>query len=521
MKKYLGIEFGSTRIKGVLLDEDHLIIASGSYTWENQLVNGVWTYPLPLAFEGLKACYKELKADFRKKTGEKLTHIDAIGISGMMHGYLVFDKGGKQIQQFRTWRNTITEQASTILTEAFAFHVPQRWSACHIYQAILNKEDGVKDIAFATTLAGYFHYLLTGEKVLGIGEASGVFPIDPKTHRYYEGMLAKFDVLVEEKVPWKLIDILPKVLVAGDEAGHLTEEGALLLDPDGDLEPGAPFCPPEGDMGTGMVCTNCLRPGTGNASIGTSSNLTIITDAEIGVYQTIDVITTPTGVNAALVHVNNGTSEINAWERLFKEVVAHFVPDVRDGDLYSLMFNAAKKGDKEAKGLTSVDFLSGEPVAEVNEGKLLSIREPDAEMNLANFMRSHIYSLLAPIRLGADILTEGEGIKLAKIIGHGGFFKTPGVGELLLSSAFNVPVHTLASAGEGGPYGQALLAAYCLEKKEGESLEDYLEERVFRRQKANKFQAEEEDVRGFEEFLKNYRKALSIEKKAISAFAKK
>jgi L-ribulose-5-phosphate 4-epimerase len=309
--------------------------------------------------------------------------------------------------------------------------------------------------------------------------------------------------------------------LAGDDAGYLSQQGALLIDPEGDLKPGVPFCPPEGDMGTGMICTNSLRPGTGNASIGTSSNVTIITDAEIGVYPEIDVITTPTGVNAALVHVNNGTSEMNVWERLFKEVVGHFAPEVKDGDLYSLMFNAAMKGDKAVKGLYSVDFFSGEPVAEVNEGKLLSIREPDAEMSLANFMRSHIYSLLAPIRLGVDILTEKEGIKLKKIVGHGGFFKTPKVGEIMLSSAFNVPALTLVSAGEGGPYDQALLAAYRLEKASGESLEDYLENKVFRHQKANEYQAEEADVRGFESFLKDYKKALEIEKHAIASFSQK
>lgn len=520
VKKYLGLELGSTRIKGVLIDENHNIIASGAFVWENQLVNGIWTYSLDLAIKGLQSCYHELKTDYQNKYNEKLTHIDSIGISGMMHGYLVFDKNGKQIKEFRTWRNTITEEASRILTDEFNFHVPQRWSVSHIYQAILNNEDGVKDICFATTLSGYIHYLLTGKKVIGIGEASGIFPIDIKTLDYDKEMLEKFGHLVKNDVSWNLYDILPKVLVAGTEAGCLTSTGRELLDPSCELETGIPFCPPEGDMGTGMICTNSVLPGTGNSSIGTSANLTIVTGKDIGVYPEIDVILTPSGESAALVHVNNGTSEINAWEKLFKELVQHFKNDVTDGEIYSLMFNSSLNGDKESKGIYSIDYLSGETITKVNEGKLLLIREPDSEMNLSNFMRSHMYSLLGTIRLGVDILREKEKITLTKIVGHGGFFKTPGVGEIMLSSALDVPVVTLSSAGEGGPYGEALLASYLIEKDNGETLADYLQNKVFSHQISSEYSASKEDVEGFNKYLENYKKALDIEKETINQFKK-
>ena len=521
MEKYLGIEFGSTRIKGVLINQEHQIIASGSFTWENALVQGKWTYSLELAKKGLRACYKELKQDFERKYGEKLSHIDAAGISGMMHGYLVFDNDDQQLAEFRTWRNTITAEASEKLTSLFEFHVPQRWSIAHIYQAILNKESEVASIAFATTLAGYFHYLLTGEKVIGVGEASGMFPIDRKTCDYEETMLQKFDHLVSNDVGWHVKDIFPRVLLAGVNAGSLTSAGRDLLDESGELEIGVPFCPPEGDMGTGMVCTNSIRPGTGNASIGTSSNVTIITDAQIGVYPEIDVIMTPTGKDAALVHVNNGTSEINVWERLFKQVILPFKKDVSDGEIYSLMFRSSLEGEPSCKGLYPVDYFSGEPIAKVNEGKPMLLREPDADMSLPTFMRSHMYSLLATIRLGVDLLREQEGIHVNKIIGHGGFFKTPEVGERMLSAATDVPVATLPSAGEGGPYGEAILAAYMMQKEDGELLEDYLERAVFAGQETTEIHAEKEEVAGFNHFMEGYRKALHVERFAIKEFKNK
>ncbi len=518
MALYLGIEFGSTRIKGVLIDERGSILSSGGFGWENELKNGVWTYSLDLAKTGLKACYRELKNNYEHKYQKKLTHIDAIGISGMMHGYLALDKDDNQLAEFRTWRNTITEDAATRLTKAFHFAVPQRWSISHVYQAILNNEKEVKDIAFMSTLAGYFHYLLTGKKVIGIGEASGMFPIDIATKDYDKKMLGTFFELTKDIVPWKVEDIFPSALVAGENAGYLTEAGRDLLDGSHELEIGIPFCPPEGDMGTGMVCTNSLRPGTGNASIGTSSNITLITDHNIGVHTEIDVITTPTGNLAALVHVNNGTSEINAWEKLFKEVASKFNSDVNDGDIYSLMFNACLDGNKESKGIYPIDYLSGEPVTHVNEGKLLLLREPDSKMDLATFMRAHIYSLLGTIRIGVDILRDEEKVKLTKIIGHGGFFKTPRVGELMLSASMGVPVVTLNSAGEGGPYGEALLAAYLLEKKDNESLEDYLEKSIFAGQSSNEEMASTKDIEGFNRFFVNYKKALEVEKSAIKEF---
>ena len=518
MRKYLGIEFGSTRIKGVLIDENHQIIASGFFAWENQLVNGVWTYSMDLAKKGLQECYHTLKTDYQNKYQEKLTYIDVIGISGMMHGYLVFDKNDKQIKEFRTWRNTMTEQASDILTNKFNFHIPQRWSIAHIYQAILNKESGVRDIAFATTLAGYFHYLLTDSKVVGIGEASGIFPIDSSTNDYSEEKLHIFNELVKQEVDWKIKDILPKVLLAGEKAGHLSKKGSLLLDEEGDLLPGSLFCPPEGDMGTGMVCTNTVAEGFGNISIGTSSNLTIITNKDIALYKQIDVITTPEGKNAALVHVNNGTSEINYWEKIFKEVASHFAKDVNDKDLYELLFKSALYNNGKIKGIYPVNYFSGEPVTNFNQGKPLLIREADAEDNLSNFMLSQIYSLLATNRIGLDILRDKEGIKLNKIIGHGGFFKTPMVGELTLSASLNCLAATLPSAGEGGPYGEAILAAYLLQKSEGESLQHYLENKVFANQEQKEYMAPKEYIDGFEEFLINYKKALKVEEAAIKSF---
>ncbi|MCQ3035928.1 MAG: ATPase [Bacilli bacterium] len=518
MKKYLGLELGSTRIKGVLINESHGIIASGSFTWESDFINGIWTYSLPLAIKGLQTCYKELKEDYQRRFNEKLTHIDSIGISGMMHGYLVFDKDDNQIQEFRTWKNTITEKASVLLTKEFNFQVPQRWSISHIYQAILNKENSVKDIHFATTLCGYIHYLLTGGKVIGIGEASGMFPINEKYLTYDSVMINKFNKLVKDNVPWKIEHIFPKVLVAGQNAGKLTKEGSLLLDPEGDLEVGIPFCPPEGDMGTGMICTNSVGIGTGNSSIGTSSNVTIVTGKDIGLYKEIDVIMTPSGVNAALVHVNNGTGEINAWEKLFKEVINKFNSSVNDVDVYEMMFNAAMEGNKSVKGIYPVDYSTGESITNVNEGKLLLIREPDSEMSLANFVRSHIYSLLGTIRLGVDILKEKEGVQVNKVVGHGGFFKTPMVGNVMLSSALACPIITLPSAGEGGPYGEALLAAYLLEKEDNESLEDYLNNKVFKTQESKSYMATNEDIEGFNVFMNKYKKALNVEKSAIKEF---
>ena len=517
MNNYLGIEFGSTRIKGVLIDDNYNIIASGSFIWENQLINNIWTYSLEDAKRGLKECFSNLKKDYEDKYHEKLTSICSIGLSGMMHGYLILDKNDHQLAEFRTWRNTMTEEASKILTEKLGFQVPQRWSVSHIYQAILNKEKEVKDINFATTLAGYFHYLLTGEKVLGIGEASGVFPIDPKTKDYNQKMMHISNQLVKNNVPWQFENIFPKVLLAGENAGYLTKEGRDLLDDSKELEIGIPFCPPEGDMATGMVCTNSVKEGMGNISIGTSSNFTVVTNRDIKVYSEIDVISSPNGINAALVHVNNGTSEINAWEKLFKEAIHQFNKDVKDEDIYSLMFESALKGDKYPYGIYSVDYYSGEPVTHVNEGKLLMVREPDSILNLSNFMRAHINSLLCTIRIGVDILRNDEHIKLNKVVGHGGFFKSIEPSSLLLSASLSVPVITLKSASEGGPYGEAILAAYLI-KKDNRSLEDFLDNEIFIKQESNEVMANKEDILGFEKFFMNYHKTLQIEKECIKTF---
>ena len=519
-KTVLGVELGSTRIKAVLIDENHVPVASGDYEWENKLENGIWTYSLEAVHTGIRACFSALKEDLKEEFGTELTTVGAIGVSAMMHGYLPFDRDGKQLAEFRTWRNTITGEAAEKLTSLFGFNIPQRWSIAHLYHAYLNGEAHVKDIAFLTTLAGYFHYLLTGGKVLGIGEASGVFPIDPVTKDYPVGSLRIFNDLVENEVPWKIEDILPRVLLAGEEAGRLTLEGRDLLDESKELEVGIPFCPPEGDMGTGMVCTNSLAVGSGNASLGTSSNVTLVTGSEIGVYKEIDVIASPSGVPAALVHVNNGTSEINAWERLFKEVINHFDKDVDDGEIYTTLFKSARSCEKDDLGIYPVDYFSGEPVTHVNEGRPLMVRSPDAAMDLPSFMRSHIYALLATIRLGVDILRDGEGVKVTKIVGHGGFFKTKGVGEFFLSAALGVPVLTLPSAGEGGPYGEALLASYLVEKKEGESLEEYLDKRVFATQESHSELASPKEMERFNSFLVEYRKSLNLERVAIKSFAK-
>lgn len=517
LKTTIGIELGSTRIKAVMLDDSYEIIAQGFYDWENKLVNGVWTYDMDEVISGLQACYQDLKYNFENKYKMKLTRTGAIGISGMMHGYLVFDSKDNQLAEFRTWRNTITSEAASILSKEFNFNIPQRWSVAHIYQAILNKEKDVDKIAFATTLAGYIHYRLTGERVIGIGEGSGMFPIDTDTLDYDKAMVDKFNRLISDDVCWKILDILPKNLIAGENAGYLTPLGAKLLDPTGDLEAGIPLCPPEGDMGTGMVATNSVRANTGNASIGTSSNLTIITNKKIGMYPEIDVILSPSGIDAALVHVNNGTSDINAWVNLFAEVIELSGAAVDKGKLFTKLFTNSMNASNDVSGLLAYNYYSGEPIAKINEGRPVVVRNPEYSMNVADFMRAHMYSLLATIRMGMDILFEKEGIRIDKIYGHGGFFKTPVVGMRMLSAAISTKVLTLSSAGEGGPYGMALLASYYLYKENGEKLEDYLDNKVFVTAKTECELATEEEIKGFNEFYDRFVKGLSIEIKAIEA----
>lgn len=505
-KTALGIEFGSTRIKAVLLDETHLPIASGSFTWENKYLDGIWTYDLADAEEGLRVCFAALKADFKQKYGMKLSTIGVIGISGMMHGYLPFDENGAQLAGFRTWRNTITGEAAAKLTELFGFNIPQRWSIAHFYQAILNGETHVPRIARLTTLAGYIHWRLTGWHVLGVGEASGMFPIDSSTCSYDAVMLDKFHSLTGID----LAGILPRVLPAGAEAGVLTDEGALLLDPTGELSAGIMCCPPEGDAGTGMAATNSVRVRTGNVSAGTSDFAMIVTDQSLGVHREIDMVTTPDGTPVAMVHCNNCTSDINAWAGLFREFASAIGADVDTDTLYTTLFRKALEGDTDCGGLLSYNYLSGEGITDLDLGRPVFARTPDAKMTLANFMRTHLLSALATLKIGLDILTGEEQVAIEKLYGHGGFFKTPQVGQLLLSAAVGAPVSVMETAGEGGPYGMALLAAYR-QSGNGKTLADFLDSEVFADAKSVTLMAQPADCAGFNVFLARYKNALRLE----------
>ena len=509
-KTVLGIELGSTRIKAVLIDESFVPVASGDFEWENQLVNGVWTYSMDAVHTGLQTCFANLKADVRARYGVELDSVGAIGVSAMMHGYLPFDRDGKQLAEFRTWRNTITGEAAAKLTQLFGFNIPQRWSIAHLYQAMLNGEEHVKDIAYLTTLAGYIHWRLTGEKVMGVGEASGMFPIDSAACDYDEEMLRKFKALTGAD----LRAILPKVLPAGAAAGTLTEAGARFLDPSGALRPGIPVAPCEGDAGTGMTATNSVRVRTGNVSAGTSDFAMIVTDHPLGVHREIDMVTTPDGAPVAMVHCNNCTSDINAWVNLFSEFAAMMGVKVGKGELFTGLFRKALEGDPDCGGLMSFNYFSGEGVTDLNEGRPVFARVPDAKFTLANFMRTHLLSALATLKIGMDILTDLEQVRIDKLYGHGGFFKTPEVGQRMLSAAVNTPVSVMETAGEGGPYGMALLGAYMLWKDEGESLPDFLDNKVFASAKSVTLMADPADVEGFAAFLARYRKALPLERTA-------
>ena len=509
-KTALGIELGSTRIKAVLIDEGHIPVAQGDYEWENRLVNGVWTYSMEAVHTGLQTCFARLKADVKAKYGQELDRVGVIGVSAMMHGYLPFDKDGKQLAEFRTWRNTITGEAAEKLTELFGFNIPQRWSIAHLYQAMLNGEEHVKDLAFLTTLAGYIHWKLTGEKVMGVGEASGMFPIDSAALDYDGEMLRKF----RELTGLDLRTVLPRVLPAGADGGCLTEEGARFLDPAGTLKAGIPVAPCEGDAGTGMTATNSVRARTGNVSAGTSDFAMIVTEKPLGVHREIDMVTTPAGAPVAMVHCNNCTSDINAWVNLFAEYSEMMGAPVSKGELFTKLFNKALEGDADCGGLLSFNYFSGEGVTDLDEGRPLFARTPDARFTLANFMRTHLLSALATLKIGLDILTRTEQVAIDKLYGHGGFFKTPGVGQRMLSAAVGAPVSVMETAGEGGPYGMALLGAYRLWKDEGETLEDYLDNKVFAAAKSTTLMAEEADIAGFNRFLERYRKALPLEKQA-------
>ena len=515
-KTALGIELGSTRIKAVLIDSDHIPVASGSFEWENQLVDGVWTYSMDAIHEGVRACYADLKRDVKEKFGVVPTEFGAIGISAMMHGYLPFDAKGKPLTEFRTWRNTMTGEAAEKLTSLFGFNIPQRWSIAHLYQAMLKKEEHLPRLAHLTTLAGYIHERLTGEKVLGIGEASGMFPIDSEKLCFDVKMKGKFDFLISEQgYGWRLDDILPAVLPAGACGGHLTEEGASFLDPDGDLKAGIPLAPPEGDAGTGMAATNSVAPRTGNVSAGTSDFAMIVVDRLPKVHREIDMVTTPDGKPVAMVHCNNCTSDINAWVGLFGEFAEAIGSSISKNDLYTLLFKKSLEGEPECGGLLSYNYLSGEGVTDFDAGRPIFARMPDAHLTLANFMRTHLLSALATLKIGLDILTKEERVPIDKLYGHGGYFKTPGVGQRMLSAAVGAPVSVMETAGEGGPYGMALLCAYMLWKKDGQKLSEYLEDNVFASAKSSTLMAEESDIEGFASFLSLYKKGLPVEKAAV------
>ena len=518
-KTTLGIEFGSTRIKAVLIDEKGAPLASGSHEWENQYENGVWTYSMESVWAGLQDCYSELLKEVKAQYDAEITTFGAIGFSAMMHGYLAFDKDDNLLVPFRTWRNTITEQAAGILTEKFNYNIPQRWSISHLYQAILNKEEHVKDVAFFTTLAGYVHYKLTGEKVLGVGDASGMFPIDMNTGNYDSKMLATFDELVTpEGFTWKLEEILPIVRNAGEEAGVLTEEGAKLLDVSGKLAAGIPLCPPEGDAGTGMVATNSVGKRTGNVSAGTSVFAMIVLEKELSkVYPEIDLVTTPDGALVGMVHCNNCTSEMNAWVSVFDEFAQSIGASVDKNTLFTTLYNKALEGDADCGGLLSYNYTSGEPVTGFDEGAPLFVRKAEDKFTLANFMRMHLYSSLAALKAGLDLMFKEEDVKVDRMFGHGGLFKTKGVGQRIAAAAMNTSVSVMETAGEGGAWGIALLAAYMKDAKEGMSLQDYLNQVIFAGQSGSSMDPDPADVAGFEVFMKRYMAGLAIEHAAVDA----
>lgn len=520
-KAVLGIELGSTRIKAVLIDENHRPIAQGSHEWENQLVDNLWTYSVEAIWNGVQNCYADLRKNVREQYDEEIETLAAIGVSAMMHGYMPFDKDGEILVPFRTWRNTNTRQAAAELSELFVYNIPLRWSISHLYQAILNGEEHVKDIDFLTTLAGYIHWKITGERVLGIGDASGMIPVDPATKQYSAKMINKFDELVAPKgFPWKLEDILPKILNAGESAGSLTEHGARLLDISGHLKPGVPVCPPEGDAGTGMVATNAVKQRTGNVSAGTSSFSMIVVENELSKpYEMIDMVTTPDGSLVAMVHCNNCTSDLNAWVNIFREYQQLIGVPVDMNEIYGKLYNHALTGDEDCGGLLSYNYFSGEPVTGLEEGRPLFVRSVNDKFNLANFMRSHLFGSVAVLKIGNDILFNDEKIKVDRITGHGGLFKTKGVGQRILAAALNSPISVMETAGEGGAWGMALLAGYLVNNRENRSLPDYLDIEVFGDNKGNSISPTAEEVEGFNRYIKTYIEGLKIEKEAVKSKA--
>lgn len=514
-KAILGIEFGSTRIKAVLIGADKSPVASGSHDWENSLINGIWTYSLEEIWAGLQDCYSQLAKDVKEKYDAEITQLAAIGFSAMMHGYMVFDENDKLLVPFRTWRNSITEQASEELTELFSYPIPQRWSIAHLYQAMLNGEEHVKDIKFQTTLAGYIHWQLTGRKVLGIGEASGMFPIDIETKNYNAEMIEKFN----EKAaayPWKLEEILPEILLAGENAGTLTEAGAKLLDVSGKLQAGAPLCPPEGDAGTGMAATNSVKVRTGNISAGTSVFGMVVLEKDLeNVHPEIDLVTTPSGDLVGMVHCNNCTSDLNAWVNCFKGCLEAYGAEVSIPKLYDTFYFEAVKGEPDCGNVLTYNYVSGENITGMEIGRPLVVRTPESKFNFPNFAKATLYSTLSVLKIGLDIMLVDEGVKLDRITGHGGLYKTPKVGQQITANAINAPVTVMETAGEGGAWGIALLADYMVTREDGETLDAYLENKVFAGSAGMTIEPQADQVDGFNVFIERYKKGLAIERAAV------
>ncbi|MDR1797821.1 MAG: ATPase [Clostridiales Family XIII bacterium] len=514
----LGIELGSTRIKAVLIGADHAPIATGSYSWENRYEGGFWTYSLEDVWTGMREAFSSLAKDVKDRYGVALTRVGAIGVSAMMHGYLAFDADDALLVPFRTWRNTTTLEAVGVLTPLFDFSIPQRWSVAHLYQAILDGEPHVGEVRFLTTLAGYVHWKLTGRKVLGIGDASGMFPIDSQALDYDEKRLAQFDAKAAgTPLARPLRDVLPQVLVAGEDAGALTQEGAALLDGDGALEPGIPFCPPEGDAGTGMAATASVRARTGNISAGTSIFAMIVTERPLSkVYPEIDMVTTPAGAPVAMVHCNNCTSDLDAWAGVFREFAHALGAEADASKVYEVLYGKALDGDPDAGGLLLYNYLSGEHITHFEQGRPLVARSPESRFTLANFLRAHLYSSVATLRIGMDILAS-EKVAIDRIVGHGGLFKTGRAGQQVMADALNAPVSVMETAGEGGAWGVALLAAYRLYRSPGEALEDYLDEKAFATMARTEAAPDPSGVDGFAGFLERFRKSFPVERAAVDS----
>ena len=515
-KTSLGIEFGSTRIKAVLINNQFETIATGSYDWENLLENGYWTYNILDIITGLQAAYRDLMLEVEKQYGVTIRTVGAIGISAMMHGYMAFDKTGELLVPFRTWRNTTTSTAAKKLTKIFQYNIPERWSVAHLYQAILNKEKHLEKLDYMTTLAGHIHWLLTGEKIIGIGDASGMFPIDESQKSYKESMIRKFNSLIsDEKYSWSLKDILPQVKTAGEKAGRLTEIGAKIIDQSRNLQPGIPFCPPEGDAGTGMIATNSIKKRSGNVSVGTSIFAMVVLEKELSkVHEEIDLVTTPNGSLVGMVHANNCSSDLNAWLKIFQEFSTIIGKELNTDELFEIMLNKSLEADADGGGLLSYGYLSGENITGLEQGRPLFVRTPESNFNLANFMKTHLLTAFGALKIGMDILIKKENVQLDSILAHGGLFKTPLVGQKVVAAALNVPVSVMSTASEGGAWGIAVLAKY-LEKSKSVSLDNYLDKIVFEGTQGHELYPDNLDVQGFESFLERYKNGLAIEQSAV------